>query len=160
MQLIGTAGSEEKCQLARDAGAAHAVNYRTEDFAARVKEITGAKGVKVVYDSVGKDTWEKSLDCLRPFGLMASFGNASGVVPPFAPASLGNRGSLYVTRQTLFTHMATRESTQAMADALFDVVLTGAVKIDIGQRFALADVADAHRALEARQTTGCTILTL
>ena len=160
LQLIGTAGSAEKCQLARDAGAAHAVNYRTEDFAARVKEITGGKGVKVVYDSVGKDTWEKSLDCLRPFGLMASFGNASGVVPPFAPASLGNRGSLYVTRQTLFTHMATRESTQAMADALFDVVLSGAVKIDIGQRFALADVADAHRALEARETTGCTILTL
>jgi NADPH2:quinone reductase len=160
LQLIGTAGSDEKCKLALAAGATHAINYRSEDFAARVKEITGGKGVKVVYDSVGADTWEKSLDCLRPFGLMASFGNASGPVPPVAPASLGGRGSLYMTRQTLFNHIATRESTQAMADELFDVVKSGAVKIDIGQRFKLEDVAEAHRALEARRTTGCTILTL
>lgn len=160
LELIATAGSDEKCQLALANGAAHAINYRTEDFAARVKDITGGKGVKVVYDSVGKDTWEKSLDCLRSFGLMASFGNASGPVPPFAPASLGARGSLYVTRQTLFTHIATRESTQAMADELFAVVESGQVKIHIDQRYPLAEVQEAHRALEARKTTGCTILTL
>ena len=160
LELIATAGSDAKCQLALANGAAHAINYSTEDFAARVKEITQGQGVKVVYDSVGKDTWEKSLDCLRPFGLMASFGNASGPVPPFAPASLGGRGSLYVTRQTLFTHIATRESTQAMADQLFAVVESGQVKIHIAQRYALADVQQAHRDLEARKTTGCSILTL
>jgi NADPH:quinone reductase len=163
-QLIGTAGSDAKCALAKECGAAHVINYSTEDFAARVKEITGANGgkvgVKVVYDSVGKDTWDKSLDCLSPFGLMASFGNASGVVPPFAPGSLGAKGSIYVTRQTLFTHIATRESTQAMADELFAVVASGAVKIKIDQRYKLEDVQQAHRDLEARKTTGCTILTL
>jgi len=158
LQLIGTAGSDEKCALAAENGAAFTINYRTEDFAARVKEITGGKGVKVVYDSVGKDTFEKSLDCLRPFGLMASFGNASGVVPPFAIGALGAKGSLYVTRQTLFTHIATREATQAMADELFAVVASGAVKIRIDQRYALADVAQAHRDLEARKTTGCSVL--
>ena len=158
LQLIGTAGSDVKCALARANGAAHAINYRSEDFAARVKEITGGKGVKVVYDSVGKDTWDKSLDCLRPFGLMASFGNASGVVPPFAPGMLGAKGSIYVTRQTLFTHIATREATQAMADDLFAVVTGGQVKIHIEQRFALADVATAHRELEARKTTGSSVL--
>ena len=160
LKLIATAGTDAKCELALANGAAHAINYRTDDFAARVKEITGGKGVKVVYDSVGKDTWDKSLECLRPFGLMASFGNASGPVAPFAPAMLGAKGSIYVTRQTLFTHIATRESTQAMADDLFAVVQSGQVKIHIEQRFPLAKVADAHRALEARQTTGCTILTL
>jgi NADPH:quinone reductase len=159
-QLIGTAGSDAKCALAKEHGAAHVINYSTEDFAARVKEITGGKGVKVVYDSVGKDTWDKSLDCLSPFGLMASFGNASGVVPPFAPGILGPKGSIYVTRQTLFTHIATRESTQAMADELFAVVTSGAVKIKIDQRYKLEDVQQAHRDLEARKTTGCTILTL
>ena len=160
LQLIGTAGSDAKCKLALDNGAAHAINYNTEDFAARVKEITGGKGVKVVYDSVGKDTWDKSLDCLRPFGLMASFGNASGVVSPFAPASLAAKGSIYVTRQTLFSHLATRESTQAMADDLFGVVGSGQVKIHIDQRYPLEQVQQAHRDLEARKTTGCTILTL
>lgn len=160
LQLIGTAGSRAKCELALAHGAAHAINYAEEDFVARVKEITGGKGVKVVYDSIGKDTFEKSLDCLRPFGLMASFGNASGPVPPFAIGSLGPRGSLHLTRATLFTHLATRENTQAMADELFEVVQSGAVKIRIDQRFALAAVADAHRALEARKTTGSTILTL
>jgi len=160
LQLIGTAGSDEKCQLALANGAAHAINYRTEDFAARVKEITGGKGVKVVYDSVGKDTWEKSLECLRPFGLMATFGNASGPAPSFAPGMLGAKGSLYVTRQTLFTHIATRESTQAMADDLFAVVQSGDVTIHIDQRYPLRDVQQAHRDLEARKTTGCTILTL
>jgi NADPH:quinone reductase len=157
-QLIGTAGSDEKCALAREHGAAHTINYKREDFAARVKEITGGAGVKVVYDSIGKDTWDKSLDCLRPFGLMASFGNASGPVPPFAPATLGAKGSLYLTRGTLFTHIATRESTQAMADDLFATVTSGKVKIRIDQRYALKDVAQAHRDLEARKTTGCSIL--
>ena len=160
LRMIGTAGSDAKCQLALDNGAEFCINYSKDDFAARVKEITGGAGVKVVYDSVGKDTWDKSLDCLRPFGLMASFGNASGPVPPFAPGLLGNKGSLYVTRQTLFTHIATREATQTMADELFDVVLSGKVKIHIEQTFPLAQVQDAHRALEARKTTGCTILTL
>ena len=134
------------------------INYRTEDFAARVKEITGGQGVKVVYDSVGKDTWDKSLDCLAPFGLLASFGASSGPVPPFAPATLAGKGSLYVTRQTLFTHLATRESTQAMADDLFEVVASGKVKIRIDQRYPMSEVAQAHRDLEARKTTGCTIL--
>ena len=160
LQLIGTAGSDAKCQLALANGAAHAINYRTEDFAARVKEITAGQGVKVVYDSVGHDTWDKSLDCLRPFGLMASFGNASGPVAPLSPGVLGAKGSIYVTRQTLFTHIASRQSTQAMADALFAVVLSGEVKIHIAQRYALADVQQAHRDLEARKTTGSTILTL
>ncbi len=160
LRLIATAGSDEKCALALANGAQHAINYRTQDFAAQVKDITGGKGVKVVYDSVGKDTWDQSLDCLAPLGLMASFGNASGPVAPFAPGILGPKGSIYVTRQTLFTHIANRESTQAMADDLFGMVLSGQVRIHIDQRFALEDVQDAHRALEARQTTGCTILTL
>ena len=160
LRLIATAGSDAKCRLALDNGAAHAINYHTEDFAARVKDITAGQGVKVVYDSVGRDTWDKSLDCLRPFGLMVSFGNASGPVPPFAPAMLGAKGSLYVTRQTLFTHIRTREATQAMADELFAVVASGQVKIHIAQRYALADVQQAHRDLEARKTTGSTILTL
>ena len=158
LQLIGTAGNAAKCALALEHGAAHAIDYNKEDFVARVKAITGGKGVKVVYDSVGKDTFEKSLDCLRPFGLMAAFGNASGPVAPFAPGILGPKGSLYVTRQTLFTHIATREATQVMADDLFAVVGSGAVKIRIDQRYALADVAQAHRDLEARKTTGSTVL--
>ncbi|HET9821195.1 MAG TPA: quinone oxidoreductase, partial [Burkholderiaceae bacterium] len=157
-QLIATAGSDEKCALALANGAAHAINYRSENFVERVKAITGGKGVKVVYDSVGKDTFEGSLDCLRPFGLMASFGNASGPVPPFAPGNLGPKGSLYLTRATLFTHIATREATQVMADDLFDVVGRGLVKIHIEQRYALADAAQAHRDLEARKTTGSSIL--
>jgi NADPH2:quinone reductase len=158
LQLIGTAGSDEKCALAREHGAAHVINYRTEDFLARVKEITGGRGVKVVYDSIGRDTFERSLDCLRPFGLMASFGNASGPVPPFSLGVLGPKGSLYVTRATLFTHIATRETTQAMADELFDVVRSGAVKVRIDQRYPLAEVAQAHRDLEARKTTGSSVL--
>lgn len=160
LQLIGTAGSDEKCALAKAHGAAHVINYAKEDFKERVKEITGGKGVKVVYDSVGKDTWEKSLDCLAPLGLMASFGNASGPVPPFAPGILGAKGSLYVTRQTLFSHITSRENTQAMADDLFEVVASGKVKIRIDQRYPLEQVQQAHRDLEARKTTGSTILTL
>ena len=160
LQLIGTAGSDAKCALAKEHGAARVINYATEDFLARVKAITGGKGVKVVYDSVGKDTWDKSLDCLAPFGLMASFGNASGPVGPFAPGILGVKGSIYVTRQTLFSHIATRESTQAMADDLFEAVTSGKVHIRIDQRYPLAEVAQAHRDLEARKTTGCSVLTL
>jgi NADPH2:quinone reductase len=159
LQLIGTAGGPAKCALALEHGAAHAIDYTSEDFVARVKAITGGRGVKVVYDSIGKDTFEKSLDCLRPFGLMASFGNASGPVAPVAPGLLGPKGSLYLTRQTLFTHIATREATQAMAEDLFAVVQSGAVKIRIDQRYPLADVARAHRDLEARRTTGSSVLT-
>jgi NADPH:quinone reductase len=158
LEVIGTAGSDEKCALAKEHGAAHVVNYNKEDFLPRVKELTGGKGVKVVYDSVGKDTWDKSLDCLQPLGLMVSFGNSSGPVPPFAPGALGPKGSLYVTRQTLFTHIATREACQQMADELFEVVTSGKVKIRIDQRYPLDQVQEAHRDLEARKTTGSTIL--
>jgi NADPH2:quinone reductase len=158
LRLIGTAGSDDKCALAREHGAEFSINYRSEDFAARVKEITAGKGVKVVYDSVGKDTFDKSLDCLMPFGLMVSFGNASGPVAPFAPGILGPKGSLYVTRQTLFSHITTRERTQAMADDLFAAVTSGQVKIRIDQRFPLTEVQAAHTSLEARATTGCTVL--
>ena len=159
-RLIGTAGSDAKCQLALEHGAAHAINYNSGDFEARVKEITGGKGVKVVYDSVGKDTFDKSLNCIAPFGLMACFGNASGAPAPISPNLLAAKGSIYLTRQTLFSHIATREATQAMADELFAMVVSGKVKIRIDQRFPLERVQDAHRALEARQTTGCTVLTL
>lgn len=160
LQLIGTAGSDEKCALAKSLGATHVINYAKEDFVARVKEITSGQGVKVVYDSVGKDTFIKSLDCLRPFGLIANFGNASGKVEPLDLGLLAAKGSLYVSRPTVFTHIATRETTQEMADDLFAMVNSGQVKIRIDQRFALADVAEAHRSLEARRTTGSTILTL
>ena len=160
LQLIGTAGSDEKCALAQSLGAAHVINYAKEDFVARVKEITGGKGVKVVYDSVGKDTFLKSLDCLSPFGLLANFGNASGKVEPLDIGLLAAKGSLYVSRPTVFTHIATRETTQEMADDLFAMVTSGKVDIRIDQRFALSDVAEAHRSLEARRTTGSTILTL
>ena len=158
LQLIATAGSDEKCRLALENGATHAINYRTEDFAARVKDITSGRGVKVVYDSVGADTWEGSLNCLAPFGLMASFGSASGAVPPVAIGTLAAKGSIYVTRPTLFTHIATHESTQAMGEDLFAMVASGQVKIHIDRRYALADVAQAHRDLEARQITGSAVL--
>ena len=160
LQLIGTAGSDAKCALAKELGAVHAINYSKEDFLPRVKEITGGKGVKVVYDSVGKDTWDKSMDCLQPFGLLASFGASSGPPAPFAPGVLAAKGSIYVTRQTLFSHIATRESAQAMADDLFEAVTSGKVKIRIDQRYPLDQVQQAHRDLEARKTTGCTVLTL
>ena len=160
LQLIGTAGSDEKCALAKELGASFVINYAKEDFVARVKQITGGKGVKVVYDSVGKDTFLKSLDCLSPFGLLANFGNSSGKVEPLDLGLLAAKGSLYVSRPTVFTHIATREATQEMADDLFSMVTTGKVDIRIDQRFALADVQQAHRSLEARKTTGCTILTV
>ncbi|MFX0546137.1 quinone oxidoreductase family protein [Roseovarius sp. S1116L3] len=156
--LIGTAGTDEKCQLALDHGAAHCINYRTEDWVAKVRELTGGKGVDVVMDAVGKDTFNGSLDSLKPLGLMISFGNASGPVPPFEVGILGKKGSLKITRPTLFTHISDHETCQAMAAHLAKKVLAGDVKINIGQRFALRDVAKAHEALEARKTTGSTIL--
>lgn len=158
--LIGTAGTDEKCQLALDHGASHCINYRTEDFAARVRELTDGKGVDVVMDAVGADTFEGSLDSLKPLGMMISFGNASGAVPPFSLAVLGQKGSLKITRPTLFTHIVDHATCQDMAAQLFVKVESGAVKIRIDQRFALDEVAAAHEALEARRTTGSTILTL
>ena len=158
LQLIGTAGSDEKCALALAHGAAHAINYNREDFVARVKDITGGAGVKVVYDSVGKDTFERSLDCLRPFGLLANYGSASGAPAPFNTGLLAAKGSLYLTRPTLFTHIATRERTQLMAEELFAIVASGAVKIPVERRYSLADAAQAHRDLEARLTVGCSVL--
>lgn len=158
LKLIGTAGSDEKCAMALEHGAAHAINYRKDDFVAKVKELTDGAGVKVVYDSVGKDTFEKSLDCLRPFGLLANFGAASGKPSPIELGTLAAKGSIYVTRPTLFTHIATREGTQAMADELFAMVTSGQVKIPVERRYALADAAQAHRELEARTTTGCSVL--
>jgi NADPH2:quinone reductase len=156
--MIGTAGSAEKAELARAHGCAHVINYKTENFAQRVKEITGGKGVPVVYDSIGQDTFTGSLDCLQPLGTMVSFGSASGPVPPFNIAELANRGSLYITRPTLFSHITTRVTLEAMAANLFAMVTSGKVKIEINQRYALKDVAQAHRDLEGRKTTGSTIL--
>ncbi len=158
--VIGTAGSDEKCALAKQHGAAHVINYRTEDVVARVRELTGGRGVKVVYDSVGKDTWERSLDCLAPFGLMVSFGNASGAVPPISLLQLANKGSLYVTRPVLGHHLAKREIGAQMASELFEMVASGKVKIEIGKRYKLEDAAQAHRDLESRHTTGSSILVI
>ena len=156
--LIGTAGTDEKCALAKEHGAAHVINYRTENFTDRVREITGGRGVDVVMDSVGKDTFEGSLDCLRPLGMMISFGNASGPVPPVDLGILAAKGSLKITRPTLFTHIADHATCQQMASELFDKVTSGAVKIPVDQRYPLDQVAEAHRALEARKTTGATVL--
>ncbi len=158
--LIGTAGSDEKCQLALDHGADHCINYNTDDFVSKVRELTGGKGVDVVMDSVGASTFEGSLDCLKPLGMMITFGNASGPVPPFSPAILGQKGSLKITRPTLFTHIADHETCQEMARHLFGKVQSGDVKIRIDQRFGIDDIATAHDALEARKTTGSTIITL
>jgi len=156
--VIGTAGSPEKCALARAHGAAHTIDYTKEDVVARVKELTGGRGVKVVYDSVGKDTWDRSLDCLAPLGLMVSFGNASGPPPLVNLLSLMQHGSLHVTRPTLNTHTSTVAVTHEMASDLFDMVTSGTVKIDVAQSYPLAEAARAHRDLEARKTTGSTIL--
>ncbi len=160
IRLIGTAGTDEKCQLALDHGASDCINYRDEDWVAKVKELTDGKGVDVVMDSVGKDTFEGSLDCLKPLGMMISFGNASGAVPPFNIGTLGAKGSLKITRPTLFTHIADHATCQDMAQQLFAKVLSGDVKIRIDQRFPLDQVANAHRSLEARKTTGSTVLTI
>lgn len=160
VNLIATAGSDEKCRMALDHGATHAINYRSGDFVKEVRALTGGRGVSVVMDSVGKDTFTGSLDSLAPLGMMISFGNASGPVPPVDLLALTSRGSLKITRPTLLTHIADHATCQEMAGRLFAKVTSGAVKIEIGQRFALEDVARAHRALEARLTTGSTILTL
>ncbi len=156
--LIGTAGTDEKCALAKAHGAAHAINYTTQDFVKEVKEITGGKGVDAVLDSVGKATWEGSLDSLKPLGTMVTFGNASGKPDPVDPQVLAGKGSLFLTRPTLFTHIASRETCQSRADELFEMVTSGKVKIRINQTYKLDDVAQAHRDLEARKTTGTTIL--
>ena len=156
--VIGTVGSKEKAELAKAHGADHVINYREEDFAARVKEITGGALCDVVYDGVGKDTFMKSLDTLKPFGLLASFGNASGAVEAFNLGILSAKGSLYVTRPTLNTHTAKRETMIAMAKNLFDTVVSGKVKVPVNATFPLKDAADAHRLLESRGTTGSTVL--
>ncbi len=156
--VIGTVGSDEKAKLARAHGADHVIVYSREDFAKRVREITGGAGVPVVYDSVGKATFDGSLDCLAPLGLMVSFGNASGPVQGLDLGVLSQKGSLYVTRPSLLTYTAKREDLESMAAELFDVVRTGKVRIEIGRTFPLADAAQAHRELEARRTTGATIL--
>ena len=158
--VIGTVGSEEKAALARANGCAHTVIYTREDFQSRVMEITGGKKVPVVYDSVGKDTFARSLDCLQPMGMMVLYGAASGPVPPFDLGQLAAKGSLFITRPTLFVYTAKREDLVASATELFDVVLQGAVKLHVNQTYALKDAAQAHRDLEARKTTGSTVLTV
>ena len=155
---IGTVGSDEKAELARAHGCDHAVVYTREDFARRVRAITGGQGVPVVYDSVGRSTFAGSLDCLRPRGLLVSFGNASGPVPPFELGVLAQKGSLYVTRPTLATYTATRADLEATAQDLFDVVLSGKVKVEVRRIYALKDAPQAHRDLEGRQTTGSIVL--
>ncbi|MGJ5617850.1 quinone oxidoreductase family protein [Sulfitobacter sp. MF3-043] len=156
--LIGTAGTDEKCQLALDHGATYCLNYRSGDWVAQVRSLTSDKGVDVVMDAVGKDTFDGSLESLKPLGMMITFGNASGPVPPFDVGILAKKGSLKITRPTLFTHIGDHATCQAMATHLGEKVLAGDVKINIGQRFALRDVAKAHEALEARKTTGSTVL--
>ena len=156
--VIGTVSSAEKAALAKAHGCAHIINYTTEDFTAKVKEITGGKGVPVVYDSIGKDTWEGSLNCLQPLGHMITFGNASGPVPPVTLTTLSAKGSLYVQRPTLNTYASRRDWLEEMAADLFEAVTSGKVKIEINQRFALKDAGLAQADLEARKTTGCTIL--
>lgn len=156
--VIGTVGSEEKAALAKAHGAHHTINYRTENFVDRVKEITNGEGVEVVYDSVGKDTFPGSLDCLKPLGMWALFGQSSGTVPPLDLGILAQKGSLFATRPTLFTYVAKRDDLVATANELFDVVKSGVVKIEINQTYALKDAEQAHRDLEGRKTTGTTVL--
>ncbi|QDZ02394.1 quinone oxidoreductase [Nitratireductor mangrovi] len=156
--VIGTAGSAEKAELAKSHGFDHVINYRSEDFVERVREITNGRMCDVVYDSVGKDTFPASLDCLRPLGMFVSFGQSSGPIPPFNLAILSQKGSLFATRPTLFTYVAKREDLESTAGNLFDVVSSGAVKIEVNQRYSLKDAARAHADLEGRRTTGATIL--
>ncbi|MBC3919371.1 quinone oxidoreductase [Undibacterium sp. CY18W] len=156
--MIGTVGSDEKAELAKAHGCTHVINYNKENFVQRVREITDGKGVPVVYDSIGKDTFINSLDCLAPLGMMVSFGNASGPVPAFNLSELASRGSLFITRPSLMSYTAKRDDLEQMAAQLFSIVESGKIKIDIHQRYALSEVAQAHRDLEARKTTGSTIL--
>ncbi len=158
--VIGTVSTEEKAELARAYGCAHPIVTSRQDFVAEVERITGGAKLPVVYDSVGRDTFLQSLECLRPRGLMVSFGNASGPVEPFSPLLLSQKGALFLTRPTLYHYVATRPELEAAAGELFEAVLSGQVKIEIRQRFALKDAAEAHRALEARRTTGSTVLTV
>ncbi len=155
--VIGTVGSPDKAAVAQAHGCDHTINYKTEHFVERVQEITKGAGVPVVYDSVGKDTFTASLDCLRPRGLMVSFGQSSGAIPPFSPGVLATKGSLFLTRPTLANYTGTREELVATANQLFDVVLKGAVKIEVNQTYPLNQAAQAHRDLEARKTTGSTL---
>jgi len=155
--VIGTVGSEEKAELARAHGCDHPINYRTENFVERVKEITGGAGVPVVYDSVGVDTFEGSLDCLAPRGVLALFGQSSGPVETLNPGLLAAKGSLYLTRPSLMTYNAKREDLVESANALFEVVSSGVVKIEINQTYPLAEAEQAHRDLEGRKTTGSTV---
>jgi len=156
--MIGTVGSDEKAALAKAHGCTHTINYNKENFVERVKEITNGAGVPVVYDSIGKDTFIGSLDCLAPLGMMISFGAASGPVPPFGLNELASRGSLFVTRPSLFNYIAKRDDLETMAADLFSMVESKKIRIDINQRYALKDAAQAHHDLEARKTTGSTIL--
>ena len=155
--VIGTVSTEAKAELARQHGCDHVIFYTREDIVQRVREVTGGEGVAVVYDGVGKDTFMASLDCLRPRGMMATFGNASGAVPPFDPLLLTQKGSLFLTRPKLADYTTKREELLALGDELFDVVQRGKVRIEVNQTYALADAASAHRDLEARKTTGSTI---
>ncbi|NIE68776.1 quinone oxidoreductase [Burkholderia sp. Ax-1719] len=157
--VIGTVGSDEKAEIARAHGCDHPIVYTREDFTARVREITNGAGVPVVYDSIGKDTYVKSLDCLAPLGMFVSFGNASGPLPPIDSSEFSSRGSLFFTRPTLFSYIAKRSDYEAMTAELFEVIASGKVKTSINQRYALKDVGEAHADLEARRTTGSTILT-
>ncbi|MEQ5841650.1 quinone oxidoreductase [Paraburkholderia acidicola] len=156
--VIGTVGSDEKAEIAKAHGCDHPIVYTREDFTKRVREITNGAGVPVVYDSIGKDTFTASLDCLAPLGLFVSFGNASGPLPPIDSSEFAGRGSLFFTRPTLFTYIAKRSDYDAMSNELFDVLLSGKVKTSINQRYALPDAGQAHVDLEARRTTGSTIL--
>ena len=156
--VIGTVGSDEKAELARAHGCDHPIVYTRENFTERVRELTGGDGVPVVYDAVGRDTFEGSLDCLRPRGMLVSFGQSSGKIEPFDVGILSARGSLYVTRPTLMTYTASRAELESSSRALFDVVGSGAVRITVNQTYPLAEAASAHRALESRRTTGSTIL--
>jgi NADPH2:quinone reductase len=158
--VIGTVGSDEKAELARAHGCDHPIVYTRQDFVAEVERITGGKKLPVVYDSVGRETFLKSLDCLATRGLMVSFGNASGPPDPIAPGLLSQKGSLFLTRPTLFHYIAARADLESAAGELFDMVASGKVKVEIKQRFALKHATEAHRALEARQTSGSTILTV
>ena len=156
--VIGTVGTREKAELVKAYGCDHPIVYTEESFVDRVRELTGGKGVPVVYDSVGRDTFDDSLRCLQPRGLMVSFGNASGAVEPFRPAILAQKGSLFLTRPTLANYTSTREELEETTADLFDVVGSGAVRIEVNQTYALQDAAQAHRDLEARKTTGSTVL--
>jgi NADPH2:quinone reductase len=158
--VIGTVSTDEKAELARAHGCDHPIIYTRQDFVAEVDRITGGKKLPVVYDSVGRDTFMKSVDCLAPRGLMVSFGNSSGPPDPITPGVLAQKGSLFLTRPTLFHYIAKREELEQSAGELFDMITNGKVRIEVNQRFPLNDAAEAHRALEARQTSGSTVLTI